>query len=93
MRKRLSVLACTCFAKVLFIVVIALAGEYHFGANLYCQECQTLVRGRKALRSLHADHIVPYAHGGPTIWDNLQMICPECNWKKSSKLQLEVKSS
>lgn len=34
----------------------------------------------------HADHIIPYSKGGPTIVENGQLLCPSCNWKKSDKM-------
>ena len=33
---------------------------------------------------MHADHIIPWSKGGPTSFDNLQMLCTECNIKKSN---------
>ena len=34
---------------------------------------------------MQGDHIVPWSKGGHTTKDNLQMLCNECNLKKSSK--------
>ncbi|NER96676.1 MAG: HNH endonuclease [Symploca sp. SIO1B1] len=34
----------------------------------------------------NADHIVPFAHGGLTTWENLQLLCPRCNLSKGDKL-------
>lgn len=31
---------------------------------------------------LHVDHIIPWADGGETVWDNLQTLCTDCNWGK-----------
>ena len=35
----------------------------------------------------HVDHIVPRAKGGPSEPDNGQVLCRECNIKKSDKEQ------
>ena len=37
----------------------------------------------------HADHIHPYAEGGPTDVTNGQALCPKCNLKKGSKLMVK----
>ncbi|RFC31153.1 MAG: HNH endonuclease [Candidatus Nitrotoga sp. MKT] len=34
---------------------------------------------------LHVDHIVPYAHGGKTIEENLRTLCETCNWGKGAE--------
>lgn len=33
---------------------------------------------------LHVDHIVPYANGGETVLENLQILCEQCNIGKSN---------
>lgn len=33
----------------------------------------------------HADHVVAYTNGGPTVIENGQALCPPCNLKKGSK--------
>lgn len=35
--------------------------------------------------SKHIDHIVPFADGGPTEWDNLAPACLRCNVRKSRR--------
>lgn len=32
---------------------------------------------------MHADHIKPWAKGGPTTAENCQMLCRDCNLRKS----------
>lgn len=46
-----------------------------------CQKC-----GRKAANvELQVDHTLPWDCGGPTVFDNLQTLCRECNIGKSNK--------
>lgn len=46
-----------------------------------CQKC-----GRRAPDvELHVDHILPWNLGGPTVIDNLQVLCSQCNEGKSAK--------
>jgi hypothetical protein len=46
-----------------------------------CQKC-----GRKAPNvELAVDHILPWDCGGPTVIDNLQALCRECNIGKSNR--------
>lgn len=35
------------------------------------------------LSEMHADHIIPWSKGGTTTADNCQMLCRDCNLKKS----------
>lgn len=35
---------------------------------------------------MHADHIIPWHAGGKTIPENLQMLCRDCNLKKSGQI-------
>lgn len=37
------------------------------------------------LREMEADHITPWSEGGKTVLENLQMLCRECNRRKSNK--------
>ena len=37
------------------------------------------------LEQMEADHITPWCKGGRTIADNCQMLCRECNRRKSGK--------
>lgn len=40
--------------------------------------------GHFELSQMEADHIIPWADGGKTSEDNLQMLCTDCNRRKSS---------
>ena len=35
---------------------------------------------------MHADHITPWHSGGKTVPENLQMLCRDCNLKKSGQI-------
>jgi 5-methylcytosine-specific restriction endonuclease McrA len=48
-----------------------------------CAACAGVFRTRAELRSLQADHILAWARGGLTTWDNLQLLCGPCNVLKS----------
>ena len=37
--------------------------------------------------SLHVDHIIPWARGGETVIDNLQLLCSDCNLGKGARLE------
>lgn len=56
-------------------------------ANVYlrdryrCQYCG----GRYLARELSYDHVVPRAHGGKTIWENIVTSCRPCNTLKGSR--------
>lgn len=52
------------------------AYERQGGVCPYCGE-------RFELSEMHADHIKPWAKGGPTTAENCQMLCRDCNLKKS----------
>jgi 5-methylcytosine-specific restriction endonuclease McrA len=51
-----------------------------------CPRCASFFTGRAQLRSLHADHVIPYSRGGRTTWPNLQLLCGPCNLRKSDKV-------
>ena len=46
-----------------------------------CPYCHKVVDN---LKDMHGDHIKPWTKGGKTTYDNLQMLCVECNLKKSA---------
>lgn len=52
-------------------------------ANGLCVEC-----GKPLTANFHADHKQPYSKGGETTLDNIQALCPECNLKKGSKIDI-----
>lgn len=49
--------------------------------NHTCPYCHKVVDN---WRDMHGDHIKPWSKGGKTTYDNLQMLCVECNLKKSA---------
>lgn len=56
-----------------------------------CQIC-----GRTAKEDgvkLHIDHIMPISLGGKTEWDNLQVLCQDCNLGKSNRLPFYMKEN
>jgi superfamily II DNA or RNA helicase len=36
---------------------------------------------------MHGDHVVPWSRGGPTVLENLQVLCGSCNLRKGSSPQ------
>ena len=46
----------------------------------FCKYCNK----KFEFSEMHGDHIVPWSKGGKTDRDNLQMLCIECNLKKSN---------
>jgi superfamily II DNA or RNA helicase len=50
-----------------------------------CKDC-----GERLNSRFHADHIVPFSKGGPTVTRNGQALCPACNMKKGSR-QMQTK--
>jgi 5-methylcytosine-specific restriction endonuclease McrA len=46
-----------------------------------CQYCGT----RRAMRELNYDHVVPRAHGGRTVWENIVTSCYPCNDRKAGR--------
>lgn len=40
--------------------------------------------GKFTLKEMEADHVKPYTDGGLTVYDNLQMLCMDCNRRKGS---------
>ena len=50
-----------------------------------CVYCKVSVKEK-----YHVDHIVPLAKGGKHEPSNIQILCPSCNLKKSTKLDFKV---
>ena len=48
-----------------------------------CPKCPKTKRW--ALEEMEADHITPWHKGGKTVLENCQMLCKDCNRKKSGK--------
>lgn len=52
-------------------------------ANAKCPDAKS---GKKfELAEMEADHITPWSKGGKTIPENCQMLCKDCNRRKSNK--------
>jgi len=51
----------------------------YLAADGRCMSC-----GAELEPGWHADHVIPYAAGGPTDITNGQALCPKCNLKKGS---------
>ena len=54
------------------------AYERQSGICVHCQK-------HYELEEMEADHITPWHLGGATIASNCQMLCKDCNRKKSGK--------
>ena len=51
-----------------------------------CRHCGRSPATDAAIQ-LHIDHVVPWANGGKTMFDNLQTLCAQCNLGKSDLLE------
>ena len=49
--------------------------------NGFCPIC----KGKFAFEEMRGDHIKPWSKGGKTVPENLQMLCADCNARKSDK--------
>lgn len=54
---------------------------FYLAADGKCEEC-----GVELEPGWHADHVIPYSHGGQTDVINGQALCPPCNLKKGAKV-------
>lgn len=52
---------------------------------LHLQKCKCAICKKSLKKGYHVDHIVALSKGGSDYKDNLQMLCPTCNLKKSAK--------
>lgn len=57
------------------------------GGVLLCELCRKQII---SLGDCHFDHIIPYAKGGASTLENCQILCVECNLKKSDKELKEI---
>jgi 5-methylcytosine-specific restriction endonuclease McrA len=64
----------------------AIRATYIDRQGVFCSRCQRFFKGRRALSSMHADHIKPWKRGGLTTWENLQLLCPPCNIAKNDNI-------
>lgn len=55
------------------------------GRCVYC-------RSRLSLASAHIDHMTPVNQGGSNCQDNLQLLCPGCNLRKSDRSDAEFRA-
>ncbi len=63
--------------------------ERYRGPEYTCKGCSKPINRNKAPsdpNSVQIDHIVPQKAGGTNLITNLQPLCPECNRKKSAKI-------
>lgn len=58
-----------------------------------CQVCRRKVRRTKkySKRQATIGHIVAMANGGDHVWSNVQLECNECNWKKGTTTQGQLR--
>lgn len=50
-----------------------------------CPKCPKAKQKKLDIGEMHADHIKPWSKGGKTITANCQMLCADCNRRKSGK--------
>jgi 5-methylcytosine-specific restriction endonuclease McrA len=50
-----------------------------------CPRCKKAFLGPEDFEELHGDHIIAVKAGGLTQWDNLQLLCGQCNLQKGSR--------
>lgn len=52
-----------------------------------------VIRCRHRGDDLHGDHWYPHSRGGATTLDNLVMLCPKCNRRKSDKIPTSAETA
>lgn len=61
-------------------------------AELYAEQsgcCANAYCGRPLLAGFHRDHMTPIRRGGSNFIENIQLLCPQCNTRKSIKTAAE----
>lgn len=53
-------------------------------------QCELCGKQIFSIKECHFDHIIPYSKGGKSTSDNCQILCVECNLKKSNKNLQEI---
>ena len=53
--------------------------------NGICRSCEKEFE----MSEMDADHITPWSEGGRTIEQNCQMLCKDCNRRKSNKMSTQ----
>ena len=51
-----------------------------------CARCSVSISGLW----FHIDHIIPKAHGGRNIIENVQLLCPPCNRRKHTSIEAKA---
>jgi len=74
------------FSEAIQFGVVKANLEKHNG-KIQCELCGKQIF---SIGDCHFDHIVPYAKGGASTLDNCQILCVECNLKKSDKELKEI---
>lgn len=57
-----------------------------------CEGTGLFFRCRYTGKDLHGDHWFPHSKGGATTMDNLVMLCPQCNRKKSDTIPTSLQT-
>lgn len=58
--------------------------DRHEIGRLLCQQDARCIYCRSLLQGFHIDHKTPVSRGGSNEIDNLQLLCADCNLRKSS---------
>lgn len=74
------------FSEAIQFGVVKANLEKHNG-KIQCELCGKQIF---SIGDCHFDHIVPYAKGGASTLENCQILCIECNLKKSDKELKEI---
>ena len=74
------------FSEAIQFGVVKANLEKHNG-KIQCELCGKQIF---SIGDCHFDHIIPYAKGGTSTLENCQILCIECNLKKSDKELKEI---